>query len=243
MSHWVDQIDWYGTFHQYSAERHEQAHKMNLKDSWNSSNSNLNYLPQVITFECRILHFEIRELNPQALAQHPEKSADDCCFFPSGADLAVPMSMQSYAKHDFTGPQICCDGKHPDTVMKQFWSLIDNTQDTTHHVAIYSGTLEFIKLKRHNKTYILDEQLNTMGLCISHGIMVKVEGLDCERISQMGRCTGSQSSCGGDRWNNCVWEKHCLGRCYGTLTWHLPWQQEELFQIKLLNKDGASNEY
>jgi len=32
MSHWVEQIRRYGALQQYSAERHEQAHKMNLKD-------------------------------------------------------------------------------------------------------------------------------------------------------------------------------------------------------------------
>ena len=69
MSHWVEQIRRYGALQQYSAERHEQAHKTNLKDGWNASNHNLNYLPQVITFQRRILCFEVRELNLQALAQ------------------------------------------------------------------------------------------------------------------------------------------------------------------------------
>ena len=50
MSHWVKQIRRYGALQQYSAERHEQANKMNLKDSWNASNHNLNYLAKVITF-------------------------------------------------------------------------------------------------------------------------------------------------------------------------------------------------
>jgi hypothetical protein len=68
MSDWVEQIRRYGTFQQSSAERHEQAHIMNLNDSWNASNHNRNYLPQVITFQCRILWLEIRELNLQALA-------------------------------------------------------------------------------------------------------------------------------------------------------------------------------
>jgi hypothetical protein len=49
MSHWAEQILRYGALQQYSAERHEQAHKTNLKDGWNASNHNLNYLPQVIT--------------------------------------------------------------------------------------------------------------------------------------------------------------------------------------------------
>jgi len=60
MSHWVEQIRRYRALQQYSAERHEQAHKTNLKDSWNASNHNLNYLPQVITFQRRILCYELR---------------------------------------------------------------------------------------------------------------------------------------------------------------------------------------
>jgi hypothetical protein len=69
MSHWVGQIRRYGTLQQYSAESPEHAPKTNLKDVWNASNHNRNYLPQVITFQCRILCFEIRELKLQALAQ------------------------------------------------------------------------------------------------------------------------------------------------------------------------------
>jgi hypothetical protein len=63
MSYLVEQIRRYGALQQYAAERHEQAHKMNLKDGWNASNHNLNYLPQVITFQRRILCFKLRELN------------------------------------------------------------------------------------------------------------------------------------------------------------------------------------
>ena len=120
MSCWAKQIRRYGALQQYSAERHEQAHKTNLKDSWNASNHNLNYLPQVITFQHRILCFEIRELNLQALAQHWENSAAACKVFPSGADLAAPLSSQSYAKPEFMGPQNRRDGKHPDTMIKDF---------------------------------------------------------------------------------------------------------------------------
>ena len=105
MSHWVEQIRRYGALQQYSAERHEQAHKTNLKDGWNTSNHNLNYLPQVITFQRRILCFEIRELNLQALAQRRENSVATCKVLPSGADLAAPQSPQSYAKPEFMGPQ------------------------------------------------------------------------------------------------------------------------------------------
>jgi len=110
MSHWVEQIRRYGALQQYSAEKHEQAHKTNLKDGWNTSNHNLNYLPQVITFQRRILCFELRKLNLQALAQHRENSAATCKVLPSGADLAAPLSSQSYAKPEFMGPQNRRDG-------------------------------------------------------------------------------------------------------------------------------------
>jgi hypothetical protein len=59
MSHSVEQIRRYGALQPDFAERHEQAHNPNLKDGWNDSNHNLNYLPQVITFQCRILCFKV----------------------------------------------------------------------------------------------------------------------------------------------------------------------------------------
>jgi hypothetical protein len=94
MSHWAEQIRRYAAFQQYSAERYEQAQKRNLKHGWNASNHNLNYLPQIITLQCRIQCFEIRDLNLQALPQHLENSAAACKVFPSGADLAAPLSPQ-----------------------------------------------------------------------------------------------------------------------------------------------------
>ena len=42
MSHWVKQIRQHGTFQLYSAEKHEQAQQMNLKDGSNASSHNLN---------------------------------------------------------------------------------------------------------------------------------------------------------------------------------------------------------
>jgi len=206
---------------------------MNLKDGWNASNHNLNYLQQVITFQHRILCFEIRELNLQALAQRWENSAAASKVLPSSADLAAPLSPQSYAKPKFMGPQNCRDGKHPDAMIKYFRALLDNTQDATHRAAMFSSTWELIKHKSHNKTYISDEQLHAMELCIYHGIKVQVEGLEGERISEMCRCTGSQSWRGGDRRNDGVWAKQHPGRCYGMLNGHLPWQLQQLFKIKL----------
>jgi len=198
MSHGVEQIRRYGALQPYSAERHEQAHKTNLKDSWNASDHNLNYLPQVITFQRHILCFEKRELNLQALAQRRENSTAACTVLPSHADLAAPLSSQSYAKPKFMGPQNCCDGKHPDAMIKDFRALLDNTQDAMHRVAIYSGTQEFIKHMSCNQTYLSDEQLHAMEICIYHGIKVQVEGFEGERTSQMCRCTGSQSWRGAD---------------------------------------------
>jgi len=243
MSYWVEQIRRYGALQQYSAERHEQAHKTNLKDSWNASNHNLNYLPQVITFQRRILCFEIRELNLVALAQCRENSTAACKVLPSGADLAAPLGSESYVKPEFMGPQNHRDGKHPDAIIKDFRALLNNTEDVMHRMAIYSGMPEFIKHKSRNKTYILDEQLHAMELCIYHGIKVQVEGLDGECISQMCRCTGSHRWCGGDRRNNWVWVKQRPRRCYGALNGHLPWQLQRLFKSKLLNEDGAFVDY
>jgi len=239
MSHWVKQIRWYGAMQQYSAERHEQAHKPNLKDNWNASNHNLYYLPQVITFQRRIICFEIIKLNLQALRQRWENSAAICKVLPSGADLAATLSSQSYAKPKFMGPQNRHDGKHPDTMIKDFRALLDNTQDAAHRVTTYNSTREFIMHKGRNRTYISDEPLHAMVLCIYHAINVQVNGLAGEHISRICRCAGSQSWLGGDRRNHWVWVKQCPGRCYGALNRRLPWQLKRLFNLKLLNKDGA----
>ena len=115
------------------------------------------HLPQVITFQRRILSVQIRELNLQALAQRRENSAATCKVLPSGADLAAPLSSQSYAKPEFMAPQTRHDGKHPDAMIKDFRASLDNTQDSTHRVTIYNGTQEFLKHNSRNKTYILDE--------------------------------------------------------------------------------------
>jgi hypothetical protein len=136
MSHWVEQICRYGAFQQYSAESHEHTHKANLMDGWNAFNYNLNYLARVISFHSRILSFEIRELNLQALAQHRENSAATCKVLPSGADLAAPLSSQSYVKPEFMGLKNRSDGKHPDAMIKDFGVLLDNTHDATHSVTI-----------------------------------------------------------------------------------------------------------
>jgi len=94
-----------------------------------------------------------------------------------------------------------------------------------------------------NKTYISDDQLHAMELCIYHGTKVHIEGLDGERISQICRCKGSQSWRGGDRQNDWVWVKQRPGRWYGALNGRLPWQLQRLFKITLQNEDGGFAEY
>jgi len=78
-------------------------------------------------------------------------------------------------------------------MIKDLRALLDNTQDATHRPAIYSNTWYCIKYKRRNKMYISDKQMNAMELCIYHDIKVQVEGLEGETMSQMCRCTESQS--------------------------------------------------
>ena len=61
-------------------------------------------------------------------------------------------------------------------MIKGFIALLDNMQDVMHHVAIDTGTRELFKHKSRTKTYISDEQLHAMELCIYDGIKVQVDG-------------------------------------------------------------------
>jgi hypothetical protein len=108
------------------------------------------------------------------------------------------MSSRSYAKPEFMRPKTSRNGKHLDTMMKDFGSLLDNMQNATHRMTIYNSMLKFIKHKSCNKTYISDEQLHAIELCIYHGIKVQHKGLKDARISQIFRCTAIQSWHSGD---------------------------------------------
>ena len=211
ISNWAKLICWYRSLPEYCAKTYQQAHKTNLKDGWNASNHDLNYLPQVITFQRRILYFYIRELNVQALAQCLENSAATFKVFPSSADLGDSLSSHSYAKPKLIGRQNLHDGMHHDAMINDFRALLDNRHDATHYMAIYPGTREFIKYKCRNKTYVSDEQLHSMELCLYHGIRIHVDGLDGELISWMCQCTASETWSGGDRRNDRVWVKQRLG--------------------------------
>jgi len=82
-----------------------------------------------------------------------------------------------------------------------------------------------------------------MELCVYHGIKVQVENLDGERISQICRCTGSQSWHSGNQRNNWLLANECPKRCNGVLNRPLPWKPQQLFKINLLNADSAFVEY
>jgi len=96
ISDWVKRCPCCGILRQYSAERHQHVHNINLKDGWNPSNHNVNYLPQVITFQHRICCLDITVLNHRALAPRRETTADRCNVLPFGAGLAAPLSSQSH---------------------------------------------------------------------------------------------------------------------------------------------------
>jgi hypothetical protein len=131
-------------------------------DGSTSSNHTFYYLPQVITFQRRILCCGVRELILQALAPRGENSTAACKVLPSGADLAGLLSPQSYGKPEFIGLKNRRYGKHPDAIINHYRELLDSTQDATQWVAIYSGTTEFMKYMGHNKLYISDEPLHAM---------------------------------------------------------------------------------
>jgi len=243
MFYWFELIHKYGAVQQYSVDRHEQTHKPNLKDGWNTSNHNLNCLPQVFTFHHRILCLEIRELNVHVLTQRQETSAATCNVLSSKAYVAASLSSQSYTKPEFIRPHNPCDGLHSHTIIKDFRILLNNMQYAMHHVAQYRFMHQLIKHKCCNKMYILDEQLCTIELCIYHGIKVQLEGLEGKYIPQICRYTSSQSWHGENRQNDWLWVKQCLVRCYGVLIGHLLWQLQRLFNMYLLNNDGAFVEY
>jgi hypothetical protein len=119
------QIRQYGSLPQWSTESQEHAHKINLKDGWNSPNHNVNYLPQILSFHRHILCFEIRELNTQALNQ-------DC------PKIERPSSKDP--KLQFIGPQNQYSRNHPDALIKDFRTLLHLTKDLKQREAIYYGT-------------------------------------------------------------------------------------------------------
>jgi hypothetical protein len=94
-----------------------------------------------------MLCFEIRELDLQALRPRQLIRAAVCKVPSSIADCGTLLSSQSYAMAKFIGSQSRCNGKHPDAIIKDLGTLLDNTQDATHFVAICSGTQKLSGLR------------------------------------------------------------------------------------------------
>ena len=82
-------------------------------------------------------------------------------------------------------PQNRCDGKHADSMIKDFREFHDTAQDTLHHMTLCNGMREYIKHTSCNMTYILNEQLCTMDHCICPRPKVQVEGLEGESMSHI----------------------------------------------------------
>jgi hypothetical protein len=80
MSHWVEQIRRHRAFQQYSTESHEQAHKTNLKDGWNASNHNLNYLA---TSNHRSVSHPVLQSQRAQSPSPPSASGEQRCCIPS----------------------------------------------------------------------------------------------------------------------------------------------------------------
>jgi hypothetical protein len=235
MSHFAAQIRLYGSLPQWSAEAHEQAHKANLKDGWNASNHNLNYLPQVITFQRRILCFGIRELNILALARRRERDAKN-------EEEPPPPLSPPYTKPRFIGPQAQKGKDDGDALIKDFGALLDSTEDPSQREALYNGVREIIKQRSSNGTYLSDDQLLAVELCVYHGVKVEVEDLNGDRQFQICRCTGNQPWRGRDRRNDWVWVKQRQGMVYGALQGRLPWKLLRLFKLKHRNEEGCEVE-
>jgi hypothetical protein len=63
--------------------------------------------------------------------------------------------------------------------------VLENTKDASHCVALHSGAWKSFTHMSCNKTYISDDQLHALEVCIYHGIEAQVDGLEGELISQM----------------------------------------------------------
>jgi hypothetical protein len=119
-------------------------------------------------------------LNLQALAERSIQSTAAINVRPSSSDLEAHLTSQAYAKARFMGLQNRHDGKHPDTMIKNFRELLNNMQDAMHCMAVYSGMWEMLKNQSHVKTYMFSEQLHSTELRVYHAINVQVDHLEGE---------------------------------------------------------------
>jgi hypothetical protein len=118
MTPYVEHIRHYRASQQSFDESYEQEHYTYITDGRNTANHNLNCQAQVITCQCHICYYEIRELTLQRFAQYQVHSATPCQLSILGVDLPAVMSSLSYGKNEFMGPHNRHDGMHPDTIIK-----------------------------------------------------------------------------------------------------------------------------
>jgi len=55
-------------------------------------------------------------------------------------------------------------------------------KNATHRIALDPGRPEFLKHLSLTKTYLWDEQLQALELCIQHGMKVQIDSLEGELI-------------------------------------------------------------
>jgi len=243
MSHSVQQIRRYGALHLCSAERHDHAHTLKIKNDWKASCHNLMYLPQTIAFSVAF----------PALQWDSTNSKRSLCIgrtvlLPAKPALPVLICLPHRATSYVQRPN-SCDPKT--AIMKGIlmqgsntskrYLIIRNTQCTTCQHTAARGSLSSIAVATRCIHQI--KKRLAMQLCIHHHLVIQAELLEGELISEMSRCTVSFSMCRGDRQNDWVGVMPLPGRCYSTLNGRLPWWLQRLVKIELLNEHGAFIEY
>ena len=231
MSHFAEQVRLYGSLPQWSAETHEHAHRANLKDGWNASNKNLDYLPQIFAYQRRVLCFEMRGLNRQAV-----QGSDDHHLAGKTATIAGPSTASPFTQPMLISPQN--DNKTPDGQLKHFGALVDSI-DVVQRSALLNGTRDFLQRRLPKRDEILsDEELRKAEICIYHAIKVEVDDLDGDKKTQMCRCTGEKPWRGAQKRNDWVWVRQRPGPVYGALRGRLPCQLLRLFKLRFRNDGG-----
>ena len=267
LSHFTEQIRLYGSLPQWSAETHEHAHRANMKDGWNASNHNLDYLPQIFAFHRRVLCFEIRSLNLRSVERLRKDSDSDNNPWQIETTIPDPSSARqnphsaeglrtdsgnhrantatitgpSSASPLFTQPMLISpqnDSKTPDGQMKHFGALVDST-DVVQRSALLNGTRDFLLRRLSKRDEILDEELRKAEICIYHAVKVVIDDMDGERKTQMCRCTGEKPWRGAQKRNDWVWVRQRPGPVYGALHGRLPCQLLRLFKMRFRNDSGC----
>lgn len=93
----------------------------------------------------------MRKLTLQALAQPRENSGATSKFLSFNANLAAPLSWQSYELPRYIELQSRHDENHPNAIIQHFKTLLDIMQDSINRLATFRSTEEYIKHKSLDK--------------------------------------------------------------------------------------------